>query len=139
MKLADEEDFKHKGQMSFVDNELDPNSGTIRAHAVFENKNLFLTPGLFGKLRLFGGQSQALLIPDAAIKSDQASKIVLSINDKNVVEAKVVTLGPLIDGLRVIRKGLKSNDRIIIAGQQRARTGQPVTPQDSEIKTEQKQ
>lgn len=139
VKLADETDFVHEGNMSFVDNELDPNSGTIRARAKFENKSLFLTPGVFGRLRLFGGQSDALLIPDAAIASDQASKIVLVVEQDNVVASKVVTLGPIIDGLRVIRTGLTKDDRIIIAGIQRARTGQKVTPKEGEIIGEQKQ
>lgn len=133
VRLADEKNFKHEGTMSFVDNELDPNSGTIKVRATFENKSLFLAPGVFGRLRLFGGKSNAFLIPDAAISSDQASKIVFVVDDEDKVNAKVVTLGPIVDGLRVIRSGLDANDRIIIAGIQRARTGQKVTPVEGKI------
>lgn len=133
VKLVDEKEFRHEGRVDFVDNRLDPNSGTMRARAIFDNSNNFLTPGVFGRLRLFGGKSEALLIPDAAIASDQANKIVMTVDNENTVRMKIVTLGPIIDGLRVIRSGLEATDRVIVNGLQRARTGAKVTPQDGKI------
>lgn len=133
VKLEDETEFVHKGTMDFVDNALDPKSGTIRARAVFANKSGFLTPGLFGRLRLFGGHSLALLIPDASILSDQARKIVMTVEKDGTVRSKVVTLGPIVDGLRVVRTGLAVSDRVVIDGVQRAKPGQKVTPEAGSI------
>ena len=133
VRLADEKEFKHEGTMDFVDNVLDPNSGTVRGRARFNNSSFFLTPGVFGRMRLFGGRSDALLVPDASILSDQARKIVLTVADDGTVGPKIVTTGPLVDGLRVVRSGLKADDKIIIKGIQRARAGQKVTPQDGKI------
>lgn len=133
VRLADETVYKHSGQMDFIDNELDPNSGTIRARAVFDNRSLLLTPGLFGRLRLYGGKTEALLIPDTAISSNQANKVVLTVDKGGTVGAKVITVGPIIDGLRVVRSGLTDKDTIIINGLQRARPGQKVTPEPGKI------
>ncbi len=135
VRLADEKEFKHEGTMDFVDNVLDPNSGTVRGRARLSNSSFFLTPGVFGRMRLFGGKFDALLVPDAAILSDQARKIVLTVAEDGTVGPKVVTTGPLVDGLRVIRSGLTAGDRIIIKGVQRARSGQKVTPQDGKIES----
>jgi len=134
VRLADETEFKHEGRMNFVDNALNPRTGTIRGRAVFDNKDGFLTPGFFGRLRLFGGESNALLIPDSAIASDQSRKIVFTVADDGTVGTKLIELGPIVDGLRVIRSGLAATDRIVIDGLQRARPGQKVTPQDGTIK-----
>src|SRR6266850_7668829 len=133
VKLADETDYMHHGQMDFVDNVLNPKTGTIRGRAVFENKNGLLTPGFFGRLRLFGGEHEALLVPDSAIASDQSRKIVFTIAADDSVGTKLVELGPIVDGLRVIRSGLAATDRIVIEGLQRARPGQKVTPEDGKI------
>ncbi len=133
VKLIDEEEFRHIGKMEFVDNAFDPKSGTIRARSIFENKERLLVPGIFGRLRLFGGSFDALLVPDSAIASDQARKIVMIVTSDGTVAAKVITLGPIVDGLRVIRSGLNASDRVIIAGMQRARPGQKVTPELTEI------
>jgi RND family efflux transporter MFP subunit len=133
VRLADETEFKHQGRMNFVDNALNPRTGTIRGRAVFDNKDGFLTPGFFGRLRLFGGENNALLIPDTAIASDQSRKIVFTVADDGTVGTKLVELGPIVDGLRVIRSGLAATDRIVIDGLQRARPGQKVTPQDGTI------
>ena len=135
VRLADESSFKHKGNMDFVDNAIDPRSGTIRARAIFPNPTGILTPGLFGQLRLFGGESDALLIPDTAIASDQARKIVQIANDDGSVAPRIVTLGPMVDGLRVIRTGLKATDKIVIKGLQRIRPGQMVTAELETIET----
>src|SRR6266566_3959986 len=105
VKLADETDYIHQGQMDFVDNALNPKTGTIRGRAVFEHKNGLLTPGFFGRLRLFGGEHEALLIPDSAIASDQSRKIVFTVADDGTVGVKLIELGPIVDGLRVVRSG----------------------------------
>jgi len=134
VRLADETEFSHMGRMDFVDNTINPKTGTIRGRAIFDNKDGFLTPGFFGRLRLFGGSHDALLIPDGAIASDQASKIVFTVAEDGTVGTKRVELGPIIDGLRVIRSGLAPADRIVIDGLPRARPGQKVTAEDGTIK-----
>jgi multidrug efflux system membrane fusion protein len=134
VRLADETEFTHMGRMDFVDNAVNPKTGTIRGRAIFDNKDGFLTPGFFGRLRLFGGTHDALLIPDSAIASDQASKIVFTVAEDGMVGTKRVELGPIIDGLRVVRSGLAPTDRIVIDGLPRARPGQKVTAEDGTIK-----
>jgi multidrug efflux system membrane fusion protein len=133
VRLADETEYKHEGRMNFVDNVINPKTGTIRGRAVFDNKDGFLTPGFFGRLRLFGGEHEALLVPDGAIASDQSSKIVFTVADDGTVGTKLIELGPMVEGLRVIRSGLAPTDRIVIDGLQRARPGQKVTAQDGKI------
>ena len=134
VRLADETEFTHMGRMDFVDNAVNPKTGTIRGRAIFDNKDGFLTPGFFGRLRLFGGTHDALLIPDGAIASDQANKIVFTVAEDGTVGTKRVELGPIIDGLRVVRSGLAPTDRIVIDGLPRARPGQKVTAEDGAIK-----
>jgi len=134
VRLADEADYKHTGQMDFVDNVVNARTGTIRGRAIFDNKDGLLTPGFFGRLRLFGGTVDALLIPDGAIASDQASKIVFTVADDGTVGTKKVELGPIVDGLRVVRSGLTANDRIVVEGLARAHPGQKVTPENGTIK-----
>ena len=92
-----------------------------------------MTPGFFGRLRLFGGEREAVLVPDAAIASDQSRKIVFTVADDGTVGTRLVELGPIVDGLRVVRTGLASSDRIVIDGLQRARPGQKVKPEDGKI------
>jgi len=133
VRLADESDYKHQGRMDFVDNVLNPKTGTIRGRAIFENKDGLLTPGYFGRLRLFGGQHDALLVPDSAIASDQASKIIFTVADDGTVGTKRVELGPMVEGLRLIRSGLAPIDRIVIDGLQGARPGQKVTAENGKI------
>jgi RND family efflux transporter MFP subunit len=135
VQLADETGYKHEGRMDFVDNVVNPKTGTIRGRAIFENKDGLLTPGFFGRLRLFGGDHEALLIPDSAIASDQASKIVFTVADDGTVGVKRVELGPIVDGLRVVRSGLAPTDRIVIEGLPRSRPGQKVTPENGKIET----
>jgi RND family efflux transporter MFP subunit len=134
VRLADETDFKHTGRMDFVDNVINPKTGTIRGRAIFDNKDGLLTPGFFGRLRLYGGETQAFLIPDSAILSDQASKIVFTVAEDGTVGIKKVELGPIVDGLRVVRSGLAPKDRIVIEGLARARPGQKVKAEDGTIK-----
>jgi RND family efflux transporter MFP subunit len=135
VRLADETEFAHKGNMDFLDNVIDSRSGTIRARAIFPNPTGILTPGLFGYMRLFEGESDALLIPDTAIASDQARKIVQIAQDDGSVAPRIVTLGPMIDGLRVIRTGITATDKIVINGLQRIRPGQMVTTELGTIET----
>jgi membrane fusion protein, multidrug efflux system len=137
IRLADESEWTRSGKVDFVDNTLSPRSGTMRTRAVVENKNQLLTPGIFGRVQLFGGEYDALLIPDSAIVSDQARKIVFTVGADNVVQAKPVTLGPLVDGLRVIRTGLAANDNVVLDGlaNPMVRPGAKVMPQKGEIKT----
>jgi len=134
-RLFDEpNNWPYSGVIDFVDNRVDRSSGTIRMRAVFPNPDLFLTPGQFGVLRLPGSPLYAaILLPDSAILSDQDRKIVLTVNDDNVVEPKVVRPGPRELGLRIIRTGLEPDDRVIIEGVMRARPGQPVTPEPGDI------
>ncbi len=130
-RLIDEDDWTHTGEMSFVDNELDPTAGTIRGRATFENADDLLTPGLFARLRLVAsGDYEALLVPDEAVLSDQARKILLVVDEAGMVSPKVVELGPLHGGFRVIRSGLEPTDLVIVNGVQRARPGGQVAPQE---------
>jgi RND family efflux transporter MFP subunit len=116
VRLADEREWSHSGVMDFVDNEIDAHSGTIRGRAIFDNKDHFLTPGTFGRLRLYGGPIDALLIPDAAVVSDQARKVVLTVAEDNRVLGKPVTLGGMARGLRVVTAGLVPDDRVVVGG-----------------------
>ena len=128
--LADESGHPHEGHMVFLDNELDPNTGTIHARGLFANKDRRFTPGMFARVKLIGsGQYDALLINDSAIGTDQSVKFVLRVGADNKVEYAPVKLGPLVDGLRVVREGLKADDVILVKGLQQVRPGMPVAPQ----------
>ena len=117
--------------MDFVDNQLDPNTGTIRGRAVFDNKDRLFTPGLFARLQLVGsGTYTATLMPDQAVGTDQDRKFALVLGPENKVEYRAITLGPMIDGLRVVKDGLKVDDRVVVNGQLRARPGAKVTPEE---------
>jgi RND family efflux transporter MFP subunit len=132
--LADETGFPHQGHLDFIDNRLDPNTGTMTGRAVIPNSDLTLTPGLFARIRLPGSsQYEALLLPDAAIGSDQTQRFAFVVNDQNTVEYRKVALGPMIDGLRVVRNGLKPEEWVIVNGVQRVRTGAKVDPQQQAI------
>jgi membrane fusion protein, multidrug efflux system len=137
INLADETDWPHHGVMNFVDNRLNARSGTIRGRAVFDNKDLFLAPGTFGRARLFGGDIDALLIPDQAISSDQADKVVMIVGADNKVVPKRVMLGPIAEGLRVVTGGLDAGDQVVISGIANpfVRPGAVVDPVAGEIKT----
>ena len=127
IRLQDETDYRWRGRLDFTDNGLDPRSGTIRGRAVLSNPDMFLTPGMFGNMRLAsGGSRPALLVPDAAIQTDQARKLVLVVGADGVVQPKPVELGPVVQGLRVIRSGLQPTDRVIVSGTQLAAPGAKV-------------
>jgi RND family efflux transporter MFP subunit len=118
--------------MDFVDNRLDVSTGTLRGRAVIPNHDLSILPGQFGRVRLIGSLPyEALLVPDAAIATDQSRKILFVVKADDTVEARAVTLGPLDQGLRIIREGLKPDDRVIVDGIQRARVGAKVSPHEA--------
>ncbi|MGX1788438.1 efflux RND transporter periplasmic adaptor subunit [Bosea sp. NPDC055332] len=136
VRLSSETKWDREGKIDFVDNALNARSATIRTRAVFPNSDGLLTPGTFGRLRLFAGEADALLVPDAIIVSDQANKIVLTVGADNKVVPKPVQLGAISDGLRVITKGLTPADKVIVTGiaNPMVRPGVAVTPQPTEIK-----
>jgi RND family efflux transporter MFP subunit len=134
VKLQDEATYRWKGHLDFTDNGLDPRSGTIRVRAVIDNPGLFLTPGMFGNARLSsGGTTQALLVPDAAIETDQARKLVMVVGKDGTAEAKPVELGPVVQGLRVIRGGLSPHDRVIVSDPELAQPGSKVVAKPGTI------
>jgi RND family efflux transporter MFP subunit len=131
LKLIDEKDFTHQGRMDFVDNAIDRASGTIRGRAQFANPENLFTPGMFARVQVPGSAPyEALLVPDAAIGTEQARKYVLVVGPDNSVSQKYVTLGQLDRDLRVIKTGLSADDRVIVNGMVRARPGGKVTPQE---------
>jgi len=131
VRLLDEQEFLHNGQVDFVDTRFDQNTGTIRLRALFEsNASGLLLPGSFGRVRLPAAQpGPVLLIPDEAVMSDMAQKIVMVVDQDNLVQPRKVELGPLHQGLRVIRSGLQQSDRVITKGLLRVRPGVKVAPQ----------
>jgi RND family efflux transporter MFP subunit len=132
LKLLDESTFVHEGKLDFVDNAIDRSSSTIRARAVFPNPGGKLTPGMFARVQMAAAPPRnELLVPDAAIGAEQVRKFVLVVDGENVARPKYVTLGPLVDGLRVITQGLAPDDNVIINGLMRARPGAKVAPQRS--------
>ncbi|WP_419815344.1 efflux RND transporter periplasmic adaptor subunit [Glacieibacterium sp.] len=134
IRLGDESEYRWHGRMNFVDNALDQGSGTIRGRAEVRNPGGFLTPGLFGHMRLLGsGAYMGMLIPEDSIVTDQTRRVALVVGPDNKVAQRVVELGPIVDGLRVVRSGLKATDRVVIAGVQRGRPGTPVTPKLGKI------
>jgi RND family efflux transporter MFP subunit len=128
--LANEVGFPHAGSMDFVDNQLNPQTGTIRARAVLQNKDGQFTPGMFARVQLLGGgEHSAVLIEDRAVNTDQSQKYVLLLGANNVIEYRKIKLGRVIDGLRVVQEGLKPGDVIVVNGAQRVHPGVTVTPQ----------
>ncbi|HET9522796.1 MAG TPA: efflux RND transporter periplasmic adaptor subunit [Terrimicrobiaceae bacterium] len=125
--LADEKDFSHEGKMNFVDNRLDPQTGTLRARALIDNSKGLLTPGLFVRVQLKGrGPYPALLIPDEAIGTDQSKKFVMVVDKEGLAQRRFITTGRLYDGLRTVEEGLTPEDRVIVGGMMRVRPGMPV-------------
>ena len=116
VRLADETEWVHEGTMDFLDNQFNPRSGTMRGRAILDNKDHLFAVGVFARLRLFSGEIDALLIPDSAVVSDQMNKIVFVVGDDGVVAAVPVTLGPLVDGLRVVKEGLDARQNVVLDG-----------------------
>lgn len=130
--LTGETKPSHSGTVNFLDNQLDISTGTLRGRAVIPNKDLSILPGQFGRVRLIASAPyEALLVPDASIATDQGRKILFVVKDDNTVEARPVVLGPLDEGLRVVREGLKPEDRVVVDGLQRVRVGAKVTPHEA--------
>jgi RND family efflux transporter MFP subunit len=131
LKLIDETSFTHEGKTDFLDNAIDRASGTIRARAEFPNPGGTFTPGMFARVQVpVAAPAEALLVPEAAIGTEQVRKFVLVVDGENVARPKYVTLGPITEGLRVVTAGLASDDRVIVSGLMRARPGVKVTPQE---------
>ena len=136
MALAHENGWPHRGQIDFMDNALDPATGTIRVRAVFPNAERRMAPGYFARIRIPGSQAyEALLVRDTAIGDDQGSSFVWVVNRDNKAEYRAVELGPIDGGLRVIRKGLKPGERVVIQGLMAVRNGQLVQPQEEPMQS----
>jgi membrane fusion protein, multidrug efflux system len=132
--LANEDGFPHEGQLDFVDNQIDPNTGTIRTRAVFSNKSRALTPGLFARVKLVGEHKRkALLVRDAAIGTDQDRKFVLVVGQGDTLAYRPVVPGRLVDGLRIIDSGLQPGEHVVVNGLMRVRPGMKVAPQLAEM------
>jgi membrane fusion protein, multidrug efflux system len=134
LKLIDEQDFSHVGRMDFVDNVVDRSTGTIRGRAQFSNADGLFTPGMFARVQVpASAPYQALLIPDAAVGTEQARKYVLVVTAENTAVQRYVMLGSIVDGLRVIKSGLNPDDRVIVNGLMQARVGAKVAPQEERL------
>lgn len=130
MALANEEGFPHKGAMSFVDNQVDSRTGTIRARASFDNKDGYLTPGLFARVKLIGHSShRTVLVDDRAVGTDQSQKFVYVVDGDNKVSYRSVKVGRLTDGLRIVQEGLEPGENVIVNGLQRVHPGVIVAPE----------
>jgi multidrug efflux system membrane fusion protein len=128
--LANEEGFPHEGKLEFVDNQLDTRAGSVRMRATFANKDDLMAPGLFARVQIGGGSEKpALLISDRAVGTDQSHKFVFVVDKDGKAEYREVKLGPVVDGLRVVKTGLKPGEKIVINGLQRVRPGSPITAQ----------
>lgn len=135
LQLEGEGDFTHEGRLDFVDNAVDPSTGTIRGRATFANGNAQFTPGQFARLRIIAPEAApSVLIPEVAVAADQSHRYVLVLNNENIVQYQAVELGPRVgDGLRIVRTGLDGDERVVVNGLQRAFPGAPVTPQPGEV------
>jgi RND family efflux transporter MFP subunit len=127
--LANESDYPHSGTLVFVDNALDPMTGTIRSRALLANPDRRFTPGLFARIKLIGSsQRDAVLVNDSAIGTDQTERYVLVLAKGNRLESRPVRLGPLVDGLRLVEAGLHAGELVVVNGLQRVRPGAEVSP-----------
>jgi multidrug efflux system membrane fusion protein len=128
--LADEDGFPHQGKLEFVDNQLDTRSGSVRLRAVFANADRSMAPGLFARVQIGGGDlRKELLISDRAVGTDQSHKFVFVVDGDGKAERREVSLGPVVDGLRVVRDGLKPGEKIVVNGLQRVKPGAPIKAQ----------
>jgi RND family efflux transporter MFP subunit len=136
--LQTEDGYPHQGKLDYASPTVNQSTGTLAVRGVMPNADRVLLPGYFVRVRVpFGEQSNALLVPDTALGSDQSGRYVLVVTGENVVEQRKVQTGPLDGDLRVIESGLKADDRVVIAGLLRAIPGQKVDPQLQEIKSTQ--
>jgi RND family efflux transporter MFP subunit len=138
LALTDEVAFTHQGFLDFIDNRLDPNTGTITGRAVLPNPTLLLTPGLFARVRVPASDTyKALMLPPAAVGYDLSQQFVFVVNEQNQVEYRRVAVGPIIDGLRVIRDGVQPEDWVVVNGIQRVTAGAQVAPERQAIPAQQ--
>ncbi|MHC4553395.1 MAG: efflux RND transporter periplasmic adaptor subunit, partial [Planctomycetota bacterium] len=135
ISLAGEDEFSHEGEVDFVDNTLDPQTGTVQVRGVVPNTNDLLFPGMFVRMRIPSRrQINAILVKEIAIGTDLGGKYVLVVDNTNMVHRRYIEPGQLYGDLRVVKasedsdKGIKPNEQYIVRGQQRARPGRPVTP-----------
>jgi RND family efflux transporter MFP subunit len=129
MALINQEGWPHKGEIDFVDNQLNPGTGTIRARAVFPNPDRLMSPGFFARIRVPGsGEYDAHLIRDSAVGDDQGSSFVWVLDESDKATYRPIKLGPLLDGMRVVRSGLNAEDRVVITGLMSVRHGGQVKP-----------
>jgi multidrug efflux system membrane fusion protein len=127
--LANQDGYPRKGRLESLDNQLDTSSGTIRVRAIFDDPNGELTPGLYAKVRTGGSASEkAILVDDRAIGTDQDKKFVMVVDENNKANYRAVILGPMVNGLRVVRSGLQKDERIVVNGLQRVRPNTVVAP-----------
>lgn len=134
LSLANETDYPHEGYIDFVDNQVDPATGTIRGRAVFDNKDGLFTPGMFARIKVIGSASyDGILIDDKAIGTDLSNKFVLVLDGNNAAQYRAVALGEKLNGLRIIKSGLQSSDSIVVNGLQRVRPGGTVSPEVVEM------
>ncbi|MDJ0611580.1 MAG: efflux RND transporter periplasmic adaptor subunit [Kiloniellales bacterium] len=136
--LATESGYPHIGQTDFAESQVDPNTGTLRVRGVFENpgKQPILLPGLFARIRLpIATRPDMPLVTERAVGFDQSGQYLLVVNDENVVEKRNVTLGQLVDGLRVVEEGIEADERVVVVGLQRAREGLEVEPEVIDMKS----
>ncbi|WP_417590481.1 efflux RND transporter periplasmic adaptor subunit [Parasphingorhabdus sp.] len=135
IQLADDSGYNWRGRMTFVDSAIDPDSGTIRAHAEVQNPDGFLVPGMFGRARLLGsGTYQAMLVPDEALITDQTRKLLYVVGKDKKVTQRVVEVGPMVEGLRVIRDGLAPTEKVVLDGLAALRPGMEVKAKLTQIK-----
>lgn len=138
IRLQDEQEFAHLGVMDFVDNQVDQSTGTIQGRAILDNKDGFILPGIFGRIRLLDQENvEVLLVPDAAVGTDQSRKFMYVVDENNKVQRKFVTLGRLYTkDLRIIESGLSENDTVLVNGVMRARPGSAVSVNNVDISTQ---
>ena len=130
MALANESNYPHEGYIDFVDNQVNPSTGTIRGRAVFQNNEGAFIPGLFARIKLVGSATyEGILIDDKAIGTDLNSKFVLVLDENNTVQYRPITLGEKLNGMRIVKSGLNAEDKIVVKGLQRVRPGTPVSPE----------
>ena len=135
MGLANQEGFPHEGRVDFVDNEISPTTGSIRARGIFDNQDRLMSPGFFARMRIPGsGEYDAMLIRDSAVGSDQGRPFVYVVGADGKAAQRTVATGPLEDGLRIVREGLKPDDRVVINGLTAIRPGVPVKAEETEMK-----
>jgi multidrug efflux system membrane fusion protein len=135
MALGNETDFPHAGYVDFIDNRLDPNTGTLRARAVFKSWNPYLTPGFFVRVRIAGGPSgKSILIDDKVVSSDQGQKYVFAVKPDGTVERRNITAGAVVDGMRVVHGGLKDGEQVVASRLMMLQPGMKVQPVAAPVK-----